>query len=151
MATKLREQSRRGRLVERHWEARPEALGGRSARRGFIYSAYVPEAIAGDVEELAREHVLEVHRVLFAGTRDEQLGGLLREEQNWIGGAASNPRSAEFIPPPHELVPELIDDLCAFCNREDVPAVIQAAIAHSQFETIHPFHDGNGRVDRALI
>src|SRR6266545_2612522 len=48
MATKLREQSRRGRLVERHWEARPEALGGPNARRGFIYSAYVPEAIADD-------------------------------------------------------------------------------------------------------
>lgn len=55
---------------------------------------------------------------------------MLREEQNWIGGAASNPRNAEFIPPPHELIPELVDDLCAFCNREDVPAVIQAAIAH---------------------
>src|SRR6266571_5013759 len=48
MATKLREQSPRGRLVERHWEARPEALGGRSARRGFTYYAYVPEAIADD-------------------------------------------------------------------------------------------------------
>jgi Fic family protein len=244
MATKLGEESRRGRLVERHWEARPDALGGRSARRGFTYYAYVPEtiadddfllgshvaaaaanaekacrdlnedppalvnlealarqllraesvassrmeglvlshrrlakaafsddtsdltaqgvlgniaaleravALAGDVEELTRAHLLEVHRVLFAGTRDERLGGLLRGEQNWIGGAASSPRNAEFIPPPHELVPELLDDLCAFCNREDVPAVIQAAIAHVQFETIHPFLDGNGRVGRALI
>jgi Fic family protein len=108
-------------------------------------------ALAADVDELTRDHLLDVHHVLFAGTRDEHLGGLLREEQNWIGGAASNPRNAEFIPPPHELVPELLDDLCAFCNREDVPAAIQAAIAHAQFETIHPFHDGNGRVGRALI
>ena len=92
-----------------------------------------------------------MHRLLFDGTRDEHLGGLLREDQNWIGGAASSPRNAEFIPPPHELVPELLDDLCAFANREDIPAVIQAAIAHAQFETIHPFHDGNGRVGRALI
>ncbi len=76
---------------------------------------------------------------------------MLREEQNWIGGAASSPRNAEFIPLLHELVPPLLDDLCAFCNREDVPAVIQAAIAHVQFETIHPFLDGNGRVGRALI
>jgi Fic family protein len=45
----------------------------------------------------------------------------------------------------------LLDDLCAFSSREDIPAVIQAAIAHAQFETIHPFHDGNGRVGRALI
>lgn len=244
MATKLREHSRRGRLVERNWDAHPEAPGGRVARRGFAYRAYVPAAIADDdfllgsqiaaaaanaeqacrqlnedppaladlealarqllraesvassrieglvlshrrlakaafssdardltaqsvlaniaaleravalaseVDEFTRADLLEVHRVLFAGTRDEHLGGLLREEQNWIGGAASSPRNAEFIPPPHELVPELLDDLCAFASRKDIPAVIQAAIAHAQFETIHPFHDGNGRVGRALI
>ena len=69
----------------------------------------------------------------------------------WIGGAASSPRTAEFVPPPPELVPELLDDLCTFSSREDLPAVIQAGIAHAQFETIHPFHDGNGRVGRALI
>ncbi|MGH3062282.1 MAG: Fic family protein, partial [Gaiellaceae bacterium] len=102
-------------------------------------------ALGSEVDELTRDHLLEVHRVLFAGSRDEHVGGLLREEQNWIGGAASSPRNAEFVPPPHELVPELLDDLCAFCNRGDIPAVIQAAIAHAQFETIHPFHDGNGR------
>src|SRR5438128_1997950 len=108
-------------------------------------------ALASEVDTFRREHLLELHRLLFDGTRDEHLGGLLREDQNWIGGAASSPRNAEFIPPPHELVPELLDDLCAFANREDIPAVIQAAIAHAQFETIHPFHDGNGRVGRALI
>jgi Fic family protein len=48
-------------------------------------------------------------------------------------------------------VPDLLDDLCAFCNREDVPTTVQAAIAHAQFETIHPFQDGNGRVGRAVI
>jgi Fic family protein len=104
-----------------------------------------------ELEELESADLLEIHRMLFAGTRDEQLGGRLREEQSWIGGAASNPRDAEFVPPPHGLVPDLLDDLCAFCNRDDVPAVIQAAIAHAQFETIHPFPDGNGRVGRALI
>jgi len=76
---------------------------------------------------------------------------VIRSEQNWIGGAASSPRDAEFVPPPPELVPDLLDDLCAFCNREDVPASVQAGIAHAQFETIHPFADGNGRVGRALI
>jgi Fic family protein len=108
-------------------------------------------ALASEVDEFKRDHLLEVHRLLFEGTRDEHLGGLVREEQNWIGGAASSPRTAEFIPPPPELVLELLDDLCAFSNREDIPAVIQAAIAHAQFETIHPFHDGNGRVGRAVI
>jgi len=107
--------------------------------------------LAGSVESLQPEHLLEVHRILFEGTRDERFGGEIREEQSWIGGAASSPRTAEFIPTPPEFVPELLDDLCAFCNRVDVPAAIQAAIAHVQFETIHPFFDGNGRVGRALI
>jgi Fic family protein len=107
--------------------------------------------LASTAGSLETAHLLEVHRTLFAGTRDERLGGEIRKEQNWIGGAASSPRGAEFIPPPPDLVPELIDDLCAFCNRVDLPAAIQAAIAHVQFETIHPFFDGNGRVGRALI
>lgn len=107
--------------------------------------------LAGDVERLAPEHLIEVHRILFEGSRDEHHGGRIREEQNWIGGAASSPRGAEFIPPPPELVSELLADLCLFCNRLDLPAAIQAAIAHVQFETIHPFFDGNGRVSRALI
>lgn len=107
--------------------------------------------MAADLTELEPAHLRELHEILFEGTRDEPFGGVFRDKQNWIGGAASTPRNAEFIPPPPELVPELIDDLCNFCNREDVPAVVQAGIAHAQFETIHPFHDGNGRVGRALI
>lgn len=107
--------------------------------------------LASGANEIRRDDLLEAHRILFEGTRDEQLGGRIREEQSWIGGAASSPRNAEFVPPPPELVPSLLDDLCAFCNRTDMPAAIQAAIAHVQFETIHPFIDGNGRVGRALI
>jgi Fic family protein len=107
--------------------------------------------LAGTVENLEQKHLREVHRILFEGTRDERLGGQLREEQSWIGGAATSPRTAEFIPAPPDLVPDLLGDLCAFCNRVDLPAAIQAAIAHVQFETIHPFFDGNGRVGRALI
>jgi Uncharacterized conserved protein len=107
--------------------------------------------LASSPEEIKADDVVDVHRILFAGTRDEHLGGLIREKQNWIGGAATSPRDAEFIPPPQEYVPELLADLCAFLNRDDMPAVIQAAIAHVQFETIHPFADGNGRVGRALI
>lgn len=236
--------SRRGTLLEQAWDPRMEAMGGRAARRGFTYQAYVPAKIADagfplesdtaaaaanaelatrelsgespgqanfealarqllraesvassrieglllshrrlakaafspdphditaqsvlaniraleravelavDVEALEREHLIDVHRILFEGTRDEHLGGRLREEQNWIGGSASSPRSAEFIPPPFALVPDLVDDLCEFCNRTDLPPAIQAAIAHVQFETIHPFADGNGRVGRALV
>jgi Fic family protein len=107
--------------------------------------------LAGTVETLEQKHLREVHRILFKDTRDERLGGELRKEQSWVGGAAASPRTAEFIPAPPDFVPDLLDDLCAFCNRVDLPAAIQAAIAHVQFETIHPFFDGNGRVGRALI
>jgi Fic family protein len=75
----------------------------------------------------------------------------VRTEQNWIGGSSYNPCSAAFVPPPHEHVERLLDDLCAFCNMDSLPAIAQAAIAHAQFETIHPFVDGNGRTGRALI
>ena len=95
--------------------------------------------------------LLEVHRRLFAGTRMEHHAGRLRVGQNWIGGSGFNPCSAEFVPPPPERVAELMEDLCAFCNDASLPAVAQAAIAHAQFETIHPFLDGNGRTGRALI
>jgi Fic family protein len=77
--------------------------------------------------------------------------GRIRTQQNWIGGSDYNPCSADFVPPPPELVAGLLDDLCTFCNDDSLPAVAQAALAHAQFETIHPFADGNGRTGRALI
>ena len=241
---RLQGNSRRGTLVGQHWPPRPEALGGRRARGGFAYHAYVPSRIADEefflsstaaaaaaeaetavrtlneesagyatlgvlarqllraesvassrIEHLvvghrrlaraafdpttrditatsvlgniaALEEALEIavrpqpiatsdltgiHERLLAGTRDAHLGGVVRAEQNWIGGAASRPRDAEFVPPPPADVPDLLEDMCKFLNREDIPATIQAAIAQAQFETIHPFHDGNGRVGRAVI
>jgi Fic family protein len=95
--------------------------------------------------------ILEIHRRLLAGTHLAHYGGGLREVQNWIGGSDYNPCSAAFVPPPAERVDSLMQDLCAFANTDDLPAVAQAAIAHAQFETIHPFVDGNGRTGRALI
>jgi len=90
-------------------------------------------------------------QLLLAGTRLEVHGGSFRGVQNWIGGSDYNPCSADFVPPPPELVAHLMDDLCAFCNTDDLPPVAQAAIAHAQFETIHPFVDGNGRTGRAIV
>lgn len=101
--------------------------------------------------QLGVDGLLAVHERLLAGTRLERFAGQLREVQNWIGGSGFNPCSATFVPPPPERVPELMRDLCDFCNQDSLPAVAQAAIAHAQFETIHPFVDGNGRTGRALI
>jgi Fic family protein len=102
-------------------------------------------------DEITVELLLEIDRRLLSGTRLESYGGTFRQEQNWIGGSSYNPCSAAYVPPPHELVPDLMADLCSFCNSDDLPGVVQAAIAHAQFETIHPFVDGNGRTGRALI
>jgi len=101
-------------------------------------------------DDLTVDQLLEAHARLLAGTRLEGHGGHLREVQNWIGGSAYNPCSASFVPPPPEVVLGLLTELCEFCNGDDVPAVVQAAMAHAQFETIHPFVDGNGRTGRVL-
>jgi Fic family protein len=108
-------------------------------------------ALAAEPRDVTVDDLLAIHRTLLAGTRDARLGGIVRTEQNWIGGSGLSPDGADFIPPPQEYVPDLLTDLVAFVNREDLPVVLQAAIAHAQFETIHPFVDGNGRVGRCLI
>ena len=105
----------------------------------------------GSGDEITVGVLLEIHRRLLAGSRLEPHGGSFRVVQNWIGGSDYNPCTAEYVPPPPELVSDLMQDLCAFCNADDLPAVAQAAIAHAQFETIHPFVDGNGRTGRAII
>lgn len=108
------------------------------------------EWAAGD-EPFALTTFTEIHRILFERTPDEPLGGEIRRRQNWIGGDASSPVNADFVPPPAEDVERLVTDLAELCNRTDLPPILQAAIAHAHFETIHPFMDGNGRTGRALI
>ena len=71
--------------------------------------------------------------------------------QNWLGGGDYNSCSSSFVPPPLEDVPELLDDLTGCCKDDSLPALAQAAVAHAQFETIHPFVDGNGRAGRAQV
>jgi len=95
--------------------------------------------------------VLDIHRTLLRFTEDREIAGVLRERQNWIGGNDWHPIGARYVPPPPELVEGLLSDLCTFANRSDIAPVAQAAIVHAQFENIHPFADGNGRVGRALI
>ncbi|MEU4313897.1 Fic family protein [Nocardia sp. NPDC024068] len=92
------------------------------------------------------------HRELMRGDpTDGDYAGRVRDMQNWIGGSKYSPRDALYVPPPPETVDEYLQDLIGYANREDIPALAQAAITHAQFESIHPFTDGNGRIGRALI
>ena len=97
------------------------------------------------------DDVLDLHRTLFSGTREEPIGGHLRDCPMWIGPPGAPIGAPTFVAPPQQAVPELIEDLIDYINRPDHPPLIQAAVAHVQFETIHPFEDGNGRTGRALI
>lgn len=101
---------------------------------------------------LSNRLLREIHGVLLSSGRgSKQEPGEFRRSQNWIGG--SGPGNAVFVPPPHTHVPEAMSDLERFLHADDdgLPAVARAAVAHVQFETIHPFLDGNGRVGRLLI
>jgi Fic family protein len=102
-------------------------------------------------KEITEDDLLDVHRLLLKRSRTPKLAGHFREVQNWIGGNDYNPCGADFVPPPAEELPRLLADLCRFCNDDSLPPLVQAAIAHAQFETIHPFEDGNGRTGRALV
>jgi Fic family protein len=82
---------------------------------------------------------------------DSQFAGKLRTFQNWIEGSNKSPAGASYIPPEPEMVPGLMLDLLKFVNRNDLNPIVHAAIAHAQFEAIHPYADGNGRIGRALI
>lgn len=101
-------------------------------------------------DEISIRSVLAAHESLLTGHPYAD-PGRLRTEAVWIGGAALSPHAAEFVPPHHSRLPELMDDLVLFAQRVDLPVLVQVAIAHAQFETIHPFNDGNGRTGRALV
>lgn len=96
--------------------------------------------------------IMAAHHALMRHEPGEvPFAGRLRTVQSWIGGSNYSPRGALYVPPPPDTVPDYLADLLAFANRDDLPTLIQAAIAHAQFESIHPFTDGNGRIGRALI
>ncbi|HKX68904.1 MAG TPA: Fic family protein [Intrasporangium sp.] len=103
--------------------------------------------LAGDLDVAS---ILSMHRALMTG-QQRLRPGRWREEQVWVGGTGLHPGDAEFVPPLAAEVPDLMNDLVAFLDRDDVPPLALGALAHAQFETIHPFADGNGRTGRALL
>ena len=123
----------------------------------------VAEILANiDAMELAIDHatgsnavtlddLVSIHAALMATAPNRHVAGVVRTEQNWIGGNNYNPRGANFVGPPPQDVPRLLEDLCAAINDDVLPPVIQAGLVHAQFEVMHPFLDGNGRTGRALI
>lgn len=106
---------------------------------------------AAGAERFSTDAILRIHRKLMEGTPAARIAGNVRTVQNWIGGNDYNPCGADFVPPPPEYVTDLLDDLCDAVNDDLLPPLVQAAMVHAQFETIHPFDDGNGRTGRALI
>lgn len=101
-------------------------------------------------DDLTEETILAAHGALMEG-HEYARPGRYRGGQVWIGSAAPTPHTASFVPPHADRVEPAMADLVGFCHRTDMPVLVHAAIAHAQFETIHPFADGNGRTGRALV
>lgn len=135
-----------------------KALLGIGANASAISMAAATQAMERLIDdakvnrEIRMEAILDAHRALMARDHDEaDRAGRFRTVQNWIGGSNYSPLGAMHVPPPPDTVPAYLEDLFAFANRDDLPILPQAAIVHAQFESIHPFIDGNGRIGRALI
>jgi len=144
-------------------DARSLARAEANADAGNMVGTVVGEVLANiDAMELAveetsaaraltSEHLTDIHQSLMRTAPNARISGQVRTVQNWIGGNDYNPCGAAFVPPPPEDVGHLLLDLCDLANSEHLPPLVHAAVAHAQFETIHPFEDGNGRTGRALI
>ncbi|MEE2058412.1 Fic family protein [Rhodococcus artemisiae] len=143
--------------IDAGWRAFGKAAAGGKASDEAKSQLAAVQALIAMVDTarkgpLTLESLLSAHRLLMAPDYYTAIdSGEVRQVQNWIGGSDYTPINALHVPPPPELVPELMTDLLAFANRIDLPIIAQAALAHAQFESIHPFTDGNGRIGRALI
>jgi Fic family protein len=126
---------------------------GDASRRNAMTVAGNIRAMKKALEQKGRlsvSKILRIHKALLENT-DGEIAGKLRTEQVWIGGSGVSPHGADFVPPHHENVKEYLVDWVRFANRDDVHGLLKTAVAHCQFETIHPFLDGNGRTGRALV
>ena len=127
-----------------------ELPGGRARRNAetIVANTAAMQAAIALSDNVDAHAILAMHRALMSN-EPRHTPGAFRTEPVWIGGG-STPIGATFVGPRHELIPGAIGDLIAFAQRTDVPALPQIAVGHAQFETIHPFTDGNGRTGRAL-
>lgn len=121
-----------------------EVLANIDAMELAVEEASTADALTVDV-------ITRIHAALMTGAPNSHVAGRIRTEQNWIGGNDHTPCGADFVPPPPQEVPALLADLCAFGAEEHLPPLVQAGLVHAQFETVHPFMDGNGRTGRALV
>jgi len=144
--------------VESSLDDYARALHGIRTNSSAVSMVAATTALSTMIRKVSRHDRVDLAAITSAHEalmRDEPgeapFAGRLRTMQNWIAGSDHSPRGALYVPPPQESVPRYMDDLLAFANRDDLPALVQAAIAHAQFESIHPFTDGNGRIGRALI
>lgn len=124
--------------------------GDRSNAGQIVANVRAMRSALALADHLDEDAILAIHATLLEHDRHYE-PGRWRREQVWIGGTSFGPHQAAFIPPHHRHVPGAMADLVRFVQRDDIPTLTQAALAHAQFETIHPFTDGNGRTGRALI
>ena len=131
----------------------PEKRDDQQEVRNYIKALnYGIKRILGDDFPLCNRLICEIHKLLLSGVRGKyKTPGEIRKSQNWIGG--SKPSDAVYVPPSIIELPDLMSDFEKFINTDDwnVPNLIKIAILHYQFETIHPFLDGNGRIGRLII
>jgi Fic family protein len=127
------------------------ATDDRTARYISDNLTAVIDALHGAGRPLTLDTLNRWHRLLMAtgSELEPAMIGAFRDAQSWIGG--TSPLDAAFVPPPPEHVVPLMEDLVAFANAEDLDPVTQAAVAHAQFESIHPYGGANGRIGRILI
>lgn len=138
-------------IVESAMDPRPHTTTTAGIiRDGIEAITFALESLGDPSEPVTAEGIAAVQRRLLANQNPSLRG--YRRVYVQIGGDPREPASAHFIPPPHGHVSRLVEDLCAYVNRDDdLHPIARAAIAHAQFETIHPFPDGNGRTGRALL
>lgn len=119
--------------------------------RTVVGNVRAMEAALELADKLDADTILHMHRALLQHQEGMvEHAGRWRDEVVWIGPGDAGPLQADFVAPHHERLPEALDDLVRFMARNDLPVLLHVAVAHAQFETLHPFVDGNGRTGRAL-